>query len=115
MTKNELNANTFENYFGKVRHLLPGRASLYLCDGVYKQFHSMDVMVGETVGKRFSGYAKAISLCNGLSWFLCFVSVTWRDVRRKRGSACFTRQQIHRECGLLLLLNNNNVTISSIS
>ena len=83
MTKNELNANTFENYFAKVRQLLSGRASLYLCDGAYKQFHSMDVIVDETVGKRFSGYAKVISLCNGLSWFPCFVLVTWRDVRRK--------------------------------
>ena len=69
----------------------------------------------ETVGKRFSGYAKVISLCNGLSWFPCFVSVSWRDVRRTRGSACFAIQQIHRECVLLLILNNNNVTISSIS
>ena len=87
MTKNELNANKFENNFtNKVRHLLPGKASLYLCDGVfpssYKQFHSMDVMVDETVGKRFSGNAKVISLCNGLSWFSPFVLVTWRDVRR---------------------------------
>ena len=50
---------------------------------LYKQFHSMDVMVDETVGKHFSGYAKVISLCNGLSWFPCFVLATWRDVRRK--------------------------------
>ena len=61
----------------------------------------MDIIVDWTAGKHLAVFVEAISLCNGLLKFPCFVleiiESRWLDVRGKRGKTCFTSKQTYIE------------------
>ena len=61
----------------------------------------MDIKVDGKAGKHLAVFVEAISLCNGLLKFPCFVLEIIEsrrlDVRGKRGKTCFTNKQTYIE------------------